>query len=82
MSAIMPNDVSGDCIRYMNVVVMMNAIGSLLPLSSSSSGRRLCLRPILRLRNTPNTAAASVEDTIEPMSMDTRNEKSVTRYTK
>jgi hypothetical protein len=42
------------------------AMGSLLPLSSSSSGRTFPFNPILRERRIENTAAASVEDTMAP----------------
>ena len=51
----------------MNKVSSM-AIGSLLPDSNSSSGCSFPFRLTLRERSMENTAAASVEDMIEPRS--------------
>jgi hypothetical protein len=49
-----------------HVIVKKYAIGSLLPLSSSSIGLRLFFKPRLLDLNIEKTAAASVEETIEP----------------
>lgn len=49
-------------------MVRKAAIGSLLPDSYSSSGWSLPRKLTLRLRRIANTAAASVEETIEPSS--------------
>ncbi|MBP1631917.1 MAG: hypothetical protein H6Q11_205 [Acidobacteria bacterium] len=48
--------------------VRNTAIGSLLPDSSSSRGRRSGLRETSRARRIENTAAASVEETTDPRS--------------
>lgn len=50
-------------------------MGSLLPLSSSSSGRTWPLRPIFLERSMEKTAAASVDETIAPSNNDSRNVK-------
>lgn len=55
--------------------VRKTAIGSLLPDSSSISGSRLPRRCDPRVRSTANTAAASVEETIEPSSRPVSGEK-------
>ncbi len=59
-------------------MVRKMAIGSLLPDSSSSRGRRLPLRRTPRERSTANTAAASVDETIAASSRLSTSEKSST----
>ena len=61
----MPADVM-NCIR---TIVSIYAIGSLLPLSSSSIGRRLCFRFMLCERRMLNTEAESVEDMVAASNM-------------
>ena len=56
-------------------IASRNAIGSLLPLSSSSSGRRFCLRASPFERRRANTEAESVEDITEARSSDWAKEK-------
>ncbi len=50
-------------------------MGSLLPLSNSSTGPSDPLSLIPLLRNIENTAAASVADTIAPSNNPSRSEK-------
>ncbi len=57
-------------------------MGSLLPDSNSKSERRLSLKLTLRERSTAKTAAASVEDTIEPNSKPSCHEKPSMQQTK
>ena len=49
-----------------------NAIGSLLPLSNSSVGLRLCLRPVRELLRIEKTEAESVDDITAAMSIASR----------
>src|SRR5690606_756385 len=57
-------------------------MGSLLPLSNSNVGRKLVFKARLLERKIENTAAASVEETIEPNNMLSYMVKSVTNQTK
>ena len=50
------------------VMVSTYAIGSLAPDSSSSNGRRLCLKPIPLVRSTEKTLALSVLDIVAAIS--------------
>ena len=57
---LMPSEV----MTWMRTMVSMYAMGSLLPLSSSSMGRRLCLRFMRCERRRLNTDAESVDDMV------------------
>ena len=57
----------------MSRMVIMYAIGSFEPLSSSSSGRRFCLSPCFLLRRMEKTDAESVEDIVEASSSASAN---------
>jgi hypothetical protein len=63
-------------------IVRKYAIGSLLPLSNSRVARIFFLSPIFFDLNTAKTAAASVDDTIDPRSNPSKNVKSVIAQTK
>ena len=52
-------------------IVSIYAIGSLLPLSSSNSGRRFSFRPCFLVRRIENTDAESVEAIVDARSNDT-----------
>jgi len=69
--------VSGAVITPIIVTVRKTAMGSLLPDSNSSSERRRGCRRTLRERSTEKTAAASVDETIDPSSRACRNGRSV-----
>ncbi len=60
------NVVSGFCNNCIAVIVNKTAIGSLLPDSNSNKGFKFPLKLIFFDRKTEKTAAASVEETIEP----------------
>ena len=53
------------CTNWMSTMVSIYAIGSLLPLSNSSMGRRLCFRLMFCERSIANTEAESVDDMVE-----------------
>src|SRR5690606_22763207 len=57
-------------------------MGSLLPLSNSNVGRRFVFKARLFDLKIENTAAASVEETMEPSSILSKMVKSVTNQTK
>ena len=68
---------SNDPMAYMLTIVLIQfiqsagmGVGSLLPLSSSSMGRRLCFRFIFCERRMANTEAESVEDMVDASSND------------
>src|SRR5690554_5112345 len=63
-------------------MVNMYAMGSLLPLSNSRVGLKLLFRARIFERKMENTAAASVEDTIEPSRRASNMVKSVMAQTK
>ena len=52
-------------IMVINVTVNMYAMGSLLPLSNSKSGRKLFFKTVPRERKIPKTDAESVDDVVE-----------------
>jgi len=64
-----------------HMMVRTYAIGSLLPLSSSSIGRILPLRASFLDLRTEKTEAESVEETIEPSRRDSENERLVIIHT-
>ncbi len=57
----------------MSRMVIIYAIGSFEPLSSSSRGRRFCLNPCFLLRRIEKTDAESVEDIVEASSSASTN---------
>src|SRR5687768_3402635 len=56
-------------------------MGSLLPDSNSKVGRRLRFKPMFFVRRIENTAAASVEETIDPNNKPSSSVKSDIRLT-
>ena len=60
-----PVSMPEDWMNCMRTIVSMYAIGSLLPLSSSSMGRRLYFRFIFCDRKMAKTEAESVDDIVE-----------------
>ena len=52
------------CMHWMRMMVSIYAIGSLLPLSSSSMGRKLFFRLMRCVRSVLNTEAESVDDMV------------------
>jgi len=67
--------------RLKKTIVRIYAIGSLLPLSNSRVGRICPFSASFFDRRIEKTAAASVEDTIEPRRSASKSVKSVTHHT-
>ena len=63
------NPIPEEFINWIKTIVSIYAIGSLLPLSSSSMGRRLCFKFMLCERRILKTEAESVEDIVAANSM-------------
>ena len=61
---IAPTPIPADWINCISTMVSIYAIGSLLPLSNSNMGRRLCFRFIFCERRIANTEAESVDDIV------------------
>lgn len=76
---VVPSDVVGFKMRNITVVVKRKAMGSLLPLSNSRRGPILCFKPCFLERKIENTAAASVDEIIEPINKDSNSGKCKTQ---
>ena len=66
----MPENSPAVTIISTKATVRTYAIGSFDPLSSSSSGRSRCFRPMRCVRSRLNTEAESVDDTVAASSID------------